>query len=291
MAVNASLIKELRERTSAGMMDCKKALEQTDNDIEKAIDWLRENGIVKAAKKSGRIAAEGIADIAICDNVAAMVEVNSETDFVARNEKFQALVKEIVAIIAKNAPKTLDEALALTASDGETLNDKIVAATATIGEKISLRRFEVVTKQPDEIFGTYLHMGGKKASVVVLAGGNEEVAFDMAMQVVATLPSFINKSDVPAEYIEKELKVRLDASKANGRELTNPKAIEGLKGKIADEVSLVEQEFIKDDKMKVGNYLKQSGATVKQMVCYIVGEGIEKREENFAEEVMSQIKK
>lgn len=290
MAVNASLIKELRERTSAGMLDCKKALEQTNNDLEKAIDWLRENGIVKAAKKSGRIAAEGMADIAVLGNVAAIVEVNSETDFVARNSTFQALVKEIAKTIAKNAPKTLDDALALDCN-GETINDKIVNATATIGEKISLRRFEVLTKNENEIFGTYLHMGGKKASVVVLEGNNPDVAFDIAMQVVATLPSYINKEDVPAEYIEKELKVRLDASKANGRELTNPKAIEGLKLKIADEVALVQQEYIKEEKIKVGQFLKQNNSTVKQMVYYIVGEGLEKKEENFVEEVMSQLKK
>lgn len=289
MAVDTKLIKELRERTGAGMMDCKKALEQTNNDLEKAIDWLRENGIAKAAKKSGRIAAEGTAEIAVVGNTAAMVEVNSETDFVAMNEQFKSLVKEIAETIAKNKPADLDAALQLSCG-AETLNEKIVNATAKIGEKITLRRFAVLTKKDDEMFGTYLHMGGKKGSVVVLTGSNTEVAQDIAMQVVATLPSYINKTDVPAEYIEKELKIRLEASKANGRELTNPKAIEGLKGKIADEVSLVEQDFIKEDKMKVGQYLKQNNAAVMQMVYYIVGEGLEKREDNFVEEVMSQIK-
>ena len=288
MAVNTSLIKELRERTGAGMMDCKKALENSNNDIEKAVDWLRENGIAKAAKKSGRIAAEGTTEVAICGNSAALVEVNSETDFVAMNESFKSLVKEIAQVIAKNKPSNLEKALAINCG-AETLNDKIVNATATIGEKITLRRFAVVEKADDEIFGTYLHMGGKKGSIVVLKGNDEEVATDLAMQVVATLPSYIYKTDVPTDYIEKELKIRLEASKANGRELTNPKAIEGLKGKIADEISLVEQDFIKEEKMKVGQYLKQHNSTVTQMVYYTVGEGLEKREDNFAEEVMSQI--
>ena len=289
MAVNTSLIKELRERTGAGMMDCQKALEHSNNDVEKAVDWLRENGIAKAAKKSTRIAAEGTTEIAINGNAAALVEVNSETDFVAMNETFKSLVKEIAEAIVKNQPKTLEEALAIPYGEG-TLNDKIVNATATIGEKITLRRFAVVTKNDDEIFGTYLHMGGKKGSIVVVTGKDQEVATDMAMQVVATLPTYIHKTDVPAEYIEKELKIRLEASKANGRELTNPKAIEGLKGKIADEVSLLEQDFIKEDKIKVGQYLKQHQATVTKMVYYIVGEGLEKKEDNFVEEVMSQIK-
>ena len=281
MAVNTSLIKELRERTGAGMMDCKKALEHSNNDVEKAVDWLRENGIAKAAKKSTRIAAEGTTEIAINGNAAALVEVNSETDFVAMNETFKSLVKEIAEAIVKNQPKTLEEALAIPYGEG-TLNDKIVNATATIGEKITLRRFAVVTKNDDEIFGTYLHMGGKKGSIVVVTGKDQEVATDMAMQVVATLPTYIHKTDVPAEYIEKELKIRLEASKA--------KAIEGLKGKIADEVSLLEQDFIKEDKIKVGQYLKQHQATVTKMVYYIVGEGLEKKEDNFVEEVMSQIK-
>ena len=289
MAVNTSLIKELRERTGAGMMDCKKALEHSDNDVEKAVDWLRENGIAKAAKKSGRIAAEGTTEIAVDGNTAVIVEVNSETDFVAINESFKSLVKEIAEAIVKSQPVDLQAAESIPCG-AETLKDKIVNATATIGEKITLRRFELVTKNDNEIFGTYLHMGGKKGSVVVLSGNDAEVAQDIAMQVVATVPTYINKTDVPAEYIEKELKIRLEASKANGRELTNPKAIEGLKGKIADEISLVEQDFIKEEKMKVGQYLKQHNATVSKMVCYTVGEGLEKREDNFVEEVMSQMK-
>lgn len=290
MAVNVKSIQELRERTGAGMMDCKKALEHSDGDIEKAIDWLRENGIAKAAKKSGRIAAEGTTYVAINGNDAVLVEVNSETDFVAMNDSFRNLVKEIAEVLVKTKPANLEEALKVT--DGnETLNDKIVNATAKIGEKITLRRFALVSKKDDEIFGSYLHMGGKKGSVVVLKSNDPEVATDIAMQVVASVPLYINKTDVPSEYIEKELKIRLEASKANGRELTNPKAIEGLKNKIAEEISLVEQDFIKEDKTKVGQFLKQHNSTVVSMVYYVVGEGLEKREDNFVEEVMSQMNK
>lgn len=290
MAVNVKSIQELRERTGAGMMDCKKALEKCDGDIEKAIDWLRENGIAKAAKKSARIAAEGTTYVAVNGNAAALVEVNSETDFVAMNDGFKALVKELAEAIVASKPATLEDALNISVN-GETLNEKIVNATAKIGEKITLRRFVVVEKTGDEIFGSYLHMGGKKGSVVVLKGTDEEVAADIAMQVVATVPLYINKTDVPTEYVEKELKIRLEASKANGRELTNPKAIDGLRGKIAEEISLVEQEFVKEDKMKVGQYLKQHNTSVVSMVYYVVGEGLEKREDNFVEEVMSQMKK
>lgn len=290
MAVNVKSIQELRERTGAGMMDCKKALEHSEGDIDKAIDWLRENGIAKAAKKSGRIAAEGTTYVAVNGNTAALVEVNSETDFVAMNDGFKALVKELAEAIAQAKPATVEEALQVVVN-GESLNDKIVNATAKIGEKITLRRFVVVNKNDDEMFGSYLHMGGKKGSVVVVKGNDKEVATDIAMQVVASVPLYIHKTDVPAEYIEKELKIRLEASKANGRELTNPKAIEGLKGKIAEEISLVEQDFIKEEKMKVGQYLKQHNAEVVSMVYYVVGEGLEKREDNFVEEVMSQMKK
>lgn len=290
MAVNVKSIQELRERTGAGMMDCKKALEHSDGDIEKAIDWLRENGIAKAEKKSGRIAAEGTTYVAINGNDAVLVEVNSETDFVAMNDSFRNLVKEIAEVLVKAKPANLEEALKVT--DGnETLNDKIVNATAKIGEKITLRRFALVSKKDDEIFGSYLHMGGKKGSVVVLKSNDPEVATDIAMQVVASVPLYINKTDVPSEYIEKELKIRLEASKANGRELTNPKAIEGLKNKIVEEISLVEQDFIKEDKTKVGQFLKQHNSTVVSMVYYVVGEGLEKREDNFVEEVMSQMNK
>lgn len=290
MAVNVKLISVLRERTGAGMMDCKKALEASDNDIEKACDWLRENGIAKAAKKSGRIAAEGTSKYAVVGNVASLIEVNCETDFVCANAEFKDLVNKIAVAVATNKPSDMDAANALVV-DGQTIADLVVAATAKIGEKISFRRFAVLEKTDADTFGCYLHMGGKKGSVVVVKGQNDEVAQNMAMQVVATVPQYITKAEVPSSYIEHELQIRVDAAAAQGRPLTNPKALEGMKNKIAEEVSLESQEFILEDKKKVGTYLQENQSAVLNMVYYIVGEGIEKRNDDFAAEVMAQINK
>ena len=286
---NLKLIPVLRDRTGAGMMDCKKALDECNDDIEKACDWLREKGIAKAAKKSGRIAAEGLSKVAIKGNVAAMIEVNCETDFVCANADFKALLTKIVNAVVENQPKDLDEANALVVEDGQTVADLVVAATAKIGEKISFRRFVILTKNDDELFGSYLHAGGKKGSVLVVKGGDEEVASNLAMQLVATVPTYVRKSEVPASYIEKELEIRIEAAKAQGRPL-NEKAYAGIKNKIAEEVSLESQEFILEDKVTVGNYLARVKAEVVKFAFYIVGEGIEKKQEDFAAEVMSQIK-
>ena len=286
---NLKLIPILRERTGAGMMDCRKALDACNDDVEKACDWLRENGIAKAAKKSGRIAAEGLSLTAINGNDAALVELNCETDFVCANADFKSLLKKIATAIAANKPATMDEANAIVVEENQTIADLVVAATAKIGEKISFRRFAVVSKADDELFGTYLHAGGKKGAVVVLKGGEEEVATNIAMQLVATVPTYIKKSDVPTEYVEKELQIRIEAAKANGRPL-NEKAYAGMRNKIAEEVSLESQEFILEDKVTVGSYLARVHAEVTNMVYYIVGEGIEKKQEDFAAEVMSQIK-
>lgn len=285
---NIKLIPILRDRTGAGMMDCRKALDACNDDVEKAIDWLRENGIAKAAKKSGRIAAEGLSLVAVNGNDAALVEVNCETDFVCANADFKALLKKIANVIVNNKPADMDAANALVVEDGQTVADLVVAATAKIGEKISFRRFVVLSKNDDEVFGTYLHAGGKKGAVVVV-NGEEEVASNMAMQIVATVPTYIKKTEVPTEYVEKELQIRIEAANAQGRPL-NEKAYAGMRNKIADEVSLESQEFILEDKVTVGSYLARVHAEVKQMAYYIVGEGIEKRQEDFAAEVMSQIK-
>lgn len=285
---NIKLIPILRDRTGAGMMDCRKALDACNDDVEKAIDWLRENGIAKAAKKSGRIAAEGLSLVAVNGNDAALVEVNCETDFVCANADFKALLKKIANVIVNNKPVDMDAANALVVEDGQTVADLVVAATAKIGEKISFRRFVVVSKNDDEVFGTYLHAGGKKGAVVVV-NGDEEVASNMAMQIVATVPTYIKKTEVPTEYVEKELQIRIEAANAQGRPL-NEKAYAGMRNKIADEVSLESQEFILEDKVTVGSYLARVHAEVKQMAYYIVGEGIEKKQEDFAAEVMSQIK-
>ena len=203
MEINASLVKELREITGAGMMDCKKALVECNGDIDKSIDYLREKGMSKAAKKADRIAAEGLSNIYISGNNAVVIEVNSETDFVAKNDEFKAMVDKIGNAILNSDVSNVEEALNLSLEDG-TINDLIVSETATIGEKLSLRRFEKITKSDDEVFGSYLHMGGKISSLVVIKGNNEEVAKDVAMQAAAMRPEYINKDSVPAEVIEHE---------------------------------------------------------------------------------------
>ena len=286
---NLKLIPILRDRTGAGMMDCRKALDACNDDVEKACDWLRENGIAKAAKKSGRIAAEGLSLVAIDGNNAALVELNCETDFVCKNADFKTLLTKVATAVVNALPADMDAANAIVVEDGQTVADLVVAATAKIGEKISFRRFALATKADEELFGTYLHAGGKKGSVVVLAGGDEEVATNVAMQLVATTPAYITKAEVPAEWVEKELNIRIEAAKANGRAL-NEKAYAGMRNKIAEEVSLESQEFILEDKVTVGSYLARVHAEVTQMVYYIVGEGIEKKQEDFAAEVMAQIK-
>lgn len=285
---NLKLIPVLRDRTGAGMMDCKKALDACNDDVDKACDWLREKGIAKAAKKSGRIAAEGLSKVAVKGNVAALVEVNCETDFVCANADFKTLLNKIAEVVVNNQPKDMDAANALVVEDNQTVADLVVAATAKIGEKISFRRFALLEKTDDELFGSYLHAGGKKGSVVVVKG-NAEVANNMAMQLVATTPVYVKKAEVPEEYIERELEIRIEAAKAQGRPL-NEKAYAGMKNKIAEEVSLESQEFILEDKVSVGSYLAREHAEVVKFAFYIVGEGIEKKQEDFAAEVMSQIK-
>ena len=200
---SASDVKDLREKTGAGMMDCKKALQECEGDMDKAIDWLREKGIAKAAKKESRIAAEGLCQIKSEGNVAVMIEVNSETDFVAKNPEFTGFVDYLVDMIMNNDVKTVEDVTALE-DGGETVGDKLVALTAKIGEKLSFRRFEKVTKADDEVFGTYIHLGGKIGTIVVLKGGTEEVAKDVAMQAAAMSPIALTRDEVPAEVVEKE---------------------------------------------------------------------------------------
>ena len=289
----ASDVKDLRERTGAGMMDCKKALDACEGNMEKAIDWLREKGIAKAAKKEGRIAAEGLCQIKVDGNVAVMVEVNSETDFVAKNEEFTNFVDYLVDEIIKNDVKTVDEVLEL--KDGkETVSDKLVALTAKVGEKISFRRFEKVTKKDDEIFGTYKHMGGKIGTVVVVEGTNEEVAKDVAMQACAMNPTALNRDLVPKEMVEKETEMIKAEIKNDEKNKKKPEDIiekmaVGRLNKFYKEVCLEEQDFIKESKLTVKEYVRNNGGKVISMVRFGVGEGIEKRQENFAEEVAAQM--
>ena len=284
-------VKELREKTGAGMMDCKKALEACEGSMDKAVDWLREKGIAKAAKKESRIAAEGLCKIKVDGNTAVIVEVNSETDFVAKNEEFTNFVDYLLDEILKNDVKTNEDVLAI--KDGEeTVSDKLVALTAKIGEKLSFRRFEKVTKADDETFGTYIHLGGKIGTIVVVKGANEEVAKDVAMQAAAMSPVALKRDGVPAEMVEHEKGVITEQVKneaAGKPEDIIARMVNGKLEKFYKEIVLEEQAFIKENKLSISKYVSDNGGEIMSMVRFAVGEGIEKRQENFAEEVMSQI--
>lgn len=287
--ITAAMVKELRDLTNAGLSDCKKALEATNGNKEEAINWLREKGIAKAAKKSDRIAAEGMAAILVKGNDAAIIEVNSETDFVAKNDTFKALVNEILETIINSDAKTLEEALELKTSEG-TVNDLIISKTATIGEKLSLRRFNKITKKDNETFGSYIHMGGKIAVLTVVSDVTEEVAKDISMHAAAMKPLYVTKEEVPAEEIEKERVVLKEQAMNEGKpaEIAE-KMVEGRIRKYYEEICLEEQAFVKEPSLSVGKYASNNGGKIVSMTRYEVGEGIEKKEENFAEEVAKQI--
>ena len=288
------LIKQLRDRTGAGIMDCKKALLENNNDVEASVTWLREKGIAKQAKKaSSRIAAEGVAWVMTEGNKAAIIEVNSETDFVANSDPFRALVKEINEIVLANAPKSLEEAKECKNADGKSINDLFVDAGVKLGEKLDFRRFEIVTKADDEVFGPYIHMNGKIATLIVLKGGNSEVANGVALNVCSNNPSYINETDIPAEIIEKETTVQKEAAQNDPSFAKKPAAIQdkiiaGKVNKLLFESVLVDEPFIFDDSKTVGQYLKENGASVIKTIRYAVGEGIEKRQDDFAAEVAAQ---
>ena len=288
--VDAKTVAELRAKTGAGMMDCKKALSETNGDINAAIDYLREKGIAKAAKKESRIAAEGLANVYINGNKAVILEVNSETDFVSKNEEFTSMLDTIGNTILNSNAKTVEEALELPCEEG-TIKDLIIAKTAKIGEKLSLRRIEVVEKTDDETFGSYLHMGGKIAVLTVLTGANEEVAKDVAMQAAAMKPEFVREDEIPTDRVEKERAIFKEQAMNEGKpaEIAE-KMVEGRLKKFFKEICLVSQSFIKNGDIDVATYVKNNGGEVKSMIRYEVGEGMEKRNDNFAEEVMSQIK-
>ncbi|WP_010282363.1 translation elongation factor Ts [Bacillus timonensis] len=293
MAVTAQMVKELREKTGAGMMDCKKALTETDGDMEKAIDYLREKGIAKAAKKGDRIAAEGLTSIEVSGNEAVILEVNSETDFVAKNEGFQTLVKELGAHLLANKPANVEEALEQKMDNGSTVSEYINAAIAKIGEKLSLRRFEVATKEDGDVFGAYLHMGGRIGVLTVLGGTSDaDVAKDVAMHVAAVNPKYVSRDQVSSDEVEHEREVLTQQALNEGKpENIVAKMVEGRLGKFFEDICLLDQSFVKDPDQKVRKFVESKGATVKSFVRYEVGEGIEKRQDNFAEEVMSQVKK
>ena len=288
--VTAEMVKNLREKTGAGMMDCKKALAETNGDMAAAEDYLREKGIAKANKKESRIAAEGLANIFVDGNKAVILEVNSETDFVSKNEEFTDMIKEIGMALLKSDAKTLEEAMEVNTENG-TIKDLIVAKTAKIGEKLSLRRFQIVTLEDGDVFGSYIHMGGKIASLVVLKGANEEVAKDVAMQQAAMRPSYVFISDVPEDVVNHEKEVQKELAMGEGKpaEIAE-KMVEGRMHKFYKEICLVEQAFIKDGGLSVNQYIKNNGGELKTAIRYEVGEGMEKRNDDFASEVMNQVK-
>ena len=288
--MNTSLIKELRDLSGAGLMDCKKALEASNNDIDEAIDYLRKKGISKAAKKADRIAAEGLSTVVIDGNNASIVEVNCETDFVAKNEKFVNLVNKIAELIVKNDVKTMEEAMSLSTEEG-TLNDTIVNFTATIGEIFCFRRFARFSKTDSQNFGSYIHMGGRIAVLTLLEGADEETAKDVSMHAAAMRPSYVKREDVPAEEVERETSVLKEQAMNEGKpaEIAE-KMVNGRINKFYKEICLEEQDFVKDSDMTVGAFVKSKNGSIVNMVRFEVGEGIEKKEENFAEEVMNQIK-
>ena len=288
--IDAKSVAELRNKTGAGMMDCKKALTESNGDLEKAIDYLREKGIAKAAKKESRIAAEGLANIFTSGNKAVILEVNSETDFVSKNAEFTDMIKEIGEAVLKSDAKTLEETLLLPSSEG-TIADLIVAKTSKIGEKLSLRRLEVVEKTDTQNFGAYLHMGGKIAVLTLLEGANSDVAKDVAMQAAAMRPEYLKEEDIDAERIERERKVFTEQAINEGKPADiAAKMVEGRLKKFFKEICLLDEPFIKDGDVDVKTYVKNNGGEVLKMVRYEVGEGMEHRSDNFAEEVMNQIK-
>lgn len=291
MAITASQVKELRERTGAGMMDCKKALQSTDGNMDAAIDYLRENGIAKAAKKADRIAAEGTTYLLTEGNKALVLEINSETDFVAKNEKFVDLVKVVANAILVAEPKSLEEALEVKSGEG-TIQEVINNGIATIGEKLSLRRFEIVKKSDSDAFGTYSHMGGKIGVLTLVEGiSDEEVAKDVAMHVAALSPKYLDETEVPQEELEHEKKVLSEQALNEGKPANIvEKMIVGRLNKYLEEICVTKQKFVKDDSFTVEKYVASKGGKFTKFVRYEVGEGIEKKEDNFAEEVMNQVR-
>ena len=289
--MSAAQVKELRERTGAGILDCKKALEEANGDIEKAVDILRQKGIAKAQKKQSRIAAEGLTAIYEKENKAVILEVNSETDFVSKNDKFKDLIANIGNTVLNSNAKTLEEAMELKYNDG-TINDYIIAETAVIGEKLSFRRFELVEKSDDENFGIYIHLGGKISTLAVVKGGDKALAKSLAMQITAMNPKYMTEEEVPEEVKAREMSVIKEQIANEKKDITAEvaeKMANGRLNKFFKEICLLDQEYIDDSKKNVKTFLEENKMEVLSYIRYEVGEGIEKKVDNFAEEVMSQI--
>ena len=293
--VTASQVKDLREKTGAGMMDCKKALTETNGDMEKAMEYLREKGITKAAKKSGRVAAEGLVETYISDDkkVGAVVEVNSETDFVAKNADFKQFVLNVAKQVADKNPKDVEELLAMPAEfeEGKTVQEALVEKIATIGENLSIRRFKRFEATGDGLIASYIHGDGKIAVLVNMSKGNDEVAKDICMQIAAARPEFVRESEVPEERTQKEMEILKIQTMNEGKpEAIAEKIVQGRIGKFYEEICLVDQAFVKDPNKKVSQILKENDSEILEFARFEKGEGIEKKEENFAEEVAKQLK-
>ena len=291
MAITAAQVKELRETTGAGMMDCKKALVECDGDMAAATDWLRKKGIAKAEKKEGRTAAEGLTKVKIEGNRACIVELNAETDFVAKNEEFRSFVADVAKQIAVKAPATVEELLAeeSMAEAGKTISEVLTSKIATIGENMSIRRFERFETKTGMI-KDYIHGDGKIAVLVEMENASEELAKDVCMQIAAARPEYLDRESVPAERVEKEMEILKAQAMNEGKpaEIAE-KMVQGRIGKFYGEICLVEQPFVKDPDQKVGKMVEAKGAKIVRFARLEKGEGLEKREENFAEEVAKQI--
>lgn len=288
--ITAAQVKELRERTGAGMMDVKKALVKADGDMDKATDILRESGAAKAAKKSGRIAAEGLAAFDVEGNNAVLVEINSETDFVSSNDKFVKFVDDVTKAILAAKPADLEAAMNVPLGEG-TIASAETELTAVIGEKINLRRFTILTKKDNEVFGAYKHNNGAIIAVTILDGDNAEAAKNIAMHVAAINPEYLDKSQVPAEVLEHQTDVFTKETEKEGKpSKIIPKIVEGRMNKYLAEICLVDQPYVKDSDMTVAEYVKSVKSEVKNFVRYEVGEGIEKKQEDFAAEVREQMR-
>ena len=290
--ITAELVKQLREKTGAGMMDCKKVLTETDGDMEKAAELLRERGIAKAAKKSGRIAAEGLVAAYVSEDkkIGSIVEVNAETDFVAKNDEFVNFVNDIAEIVAMSNPANV-EALLETQykNSGKTVKDVLTEKIATIGENMTIRRFERFESKG--LVESYIHGAGKIAVLVDFSAGDSTLAKDVCMQIAAARPEYLNREAVPQDRVEKEMEILKAQAMNEGKpaEIAE-KMVQGRIGKFYSEICLVDQEFVKDPSVKVGDLIKSKGAEIVRFARFEKGEGIEKKEENFAEEVMKQLK-
>ncbi|WP_188350740.1 translation elongation factor Ts [Leuconostoc pseudomesenteroides] len=290
MAITAAQVKELRDKTSVGMMDAKKALVEADGDLDKAIDLLREKGMAKAAKKGDRVAAEGMTAVAVKGNRAAIIELNSETDFVAGNAEFNELLRAVANAIVEFAPADVEAALALEVEAAQTLNDKIVGTTQITGEKITLRRFTVVEKSDSENFGSYSHLAGSISALVVVDGASEAAAKDIAMHVAAIAPQYVSDDQVPAEVVAKEKEVQLASEDLAGKpDNIKEKMVDGRIKKFLAEISLLDQPFVKNGDQTVAQFIDSQNGSVKSFVRYQVGDGLEKKVTDLAEEVAKQL--